>query len=934
MVQYASGSIKFSGLGSDTDFQAMIDKLYNIESRYANQLLKWKADWQTRLDAFKQVRTEMLNLQTALKGINSVNKFMVKTATSSDEKVVTGVANADAMNGTYSLDIKQLASQYSWSKNTNLYEKNDVVCDDNAGGVFQYRYKGKERTLYIPKGTTIEGLKNIINNDSQNLGVKAQLITSQDGIVFQLQSKETGSANSLVIQKTDGMSPFGDMKLTNQKYIEDGSSMTLASRTFSSTGDDIDPSNSNNDIINKTSEIKTFTFTVDGKKKSISVQPGATIKDLIGEINVWGAANFPTKNGEKLASLEEFEPGKFHLKIEKNDTVYCAGIYNDALYDVMTSSYADENAEIPAGTYDLYIAPPVGNVQAPDAANPLDRTPISVTLGAGSTLKDLRNAFRTAIDGSVYNTTVDIVTDPNDPSKSKLTFGPVVNDALQGILDDSWDNSSSPITIPTGDTREYMLRLTNSDTGAKDSDIMKITLTAGTYTIKSLCDTINLGLGNKGTAKLIPDEGQAGKWKLVIEPKNVTHRVNVEDGTLEGMKYSLPEEESGTWLIMAGQNARLRVNGWPKEPEYLESASNNIAAGAVIDGMSLTLRSVGPAVISVANDTQKVAENVQAFVDAVNSFRTVLQSLTAYDEEKTTLDPDYAESQYEMQKGSVLTGNYGIQLLSSRLKTAIASSAIGFTHQMKDALTGYVSGDIFSSLSQIGITTNADKGHASYGLLEINTVSGYKGMKSLQDALAADPEAVARLFSSYNEGVSNNQELFQHNSHVAGIAKAGTYDVEYTVAMDGNGDPYIDSAFINGQPAKIDSAGRQITLVAPENDPARSIVLDIYDMTPGVTHKGSVSIKEGKVNELLAMMNGSEGMLGEKGTLKNLENNYKTIIENIEKKIKQEDDRLVKWRRTMDNKFARLDAVLAKYNSINESLKTQIAQLGVNSGKK
>ena len=32
MVQYASGSIKFSGLGSDTDFQAMIDKLYKYSS--------------------------------------------------------------------------------------------------------------------------------------------------------------------------------------------------------------------------------------------------------------------------------------------------------------------------------------------------------------------------------------------------------------------------------------------------------------------------------------------------------------------------------------------------------------------------------------------------------------------------------------------------------------------------------------------------------------------------------------------------------------------------------------------------------------------------------------------------------------------------------------------------------------------------------------
>ena len=176
--------------------------------------------------------------------------------------------------------------------------------------------------------------------------------------------------------------------------------------------------------------------------------------------------------------------------------------------------------------------------------------------------------------------------------------------------------------------------------------------------------------------------------------------------------------------------------------------------------------------------------------------------------------------------------------------------------------------------------------------------------------------------------MSNNQELFQHNSHIPGIAKPGTYSVEYTIALDGSNNPYIDTAFINGQAAKIDNVNKQITLVAPDNDPARSIVLDIYDLTAGVTHKGSVSIKDGKVNELLGMMEGTGGLLGSGGTLKNLENNYQTIIANIEKKIKQEDDRLVKWRRTMDMKFARLDATLARYNSINEGLKSQIAQLG------
>lgn len=907
MVQYASGSIKFSGLGTDTDFQEMIDKLYSIETRYANQLLRWKADWQQRLEAFQQVRAELLNLQTTLTSLNSMSKFLVKAATSSDEKVATAIAGADTLNGTYSLDVQQLASQYSWSKNTGLYEKNDVVAEDN--GVFQYRYKGVERTLYIPKGTTIEGLKNIINNDSQNPGVKAQLINTQDGIVFQLHSQDTGSSNTLIIQDITNMSALGSITLTNQKYIEAENSMMLA-QGFTSTSD----------IINSGTDNKTFVFSVDGKKKSISVPPGATIQWLTDEINAWGAAHISSQNNERIASLELDTDGLYYFKIEKRDSVYGAGVYNDDLLDVLTSSYASGNEAVftsgPDRTYKVSVIPPEGS--------PYD---ITVTLSAGETLDALRGKFQQEIDNNGYNTTVGITTDPDDSGRVKLTFGPVASQAMQDkILDVAWDSDTQ--LIDTTVAMQYMIRLTNSDVGGSDADIMKISLPAGAQcTIRAFCDSINAALGNKGTARLVADDANPGKWKVVIETNSASHRVTVEDGSLDSMKYELPSEASGDWLIVSGQNAKIRVNGWPKEPDYLESASNNIAAGDMIDGMSVTLRGTGSTVISVANDTTKIAENVTTFVTAVNNFRTLLQSLTAYDEEKATLDPDYAESQFEMQKGSVLTGNYGIQMLSSRLKNAVASSAMGFVHQAKDSLTGYVSGDIFSALSQIGITTNADQGSANYGLLEINTIDGEKGLRSLERVLAQNPEAVARLFSTRSEGSSNNQDLFQHNSHVAGIAKAGTYSVEYTVALDSGNNPYIDTAFINGQPAKIDNVNKQISLVAPEGDPARSIVLDVYDLTVGVTRKGSVSIKEGKVNELLAMMDGTEGLLGSGGTLKNLEKNYQTIIENIEKKIKQEDDRLVKWRRTMDLKFSRLEAVLAKYNSINDSLKTQLAQL-------
>jgi flagellar hook-associated protein 2 len=915
MVQYASGSIKFSGLGSETDFQSMIDSLYKIESRYATQLLRWKADWQKRLDAFKQVRTEMLAMQTALSGINTVDKFLTKTASSSDATVVGAVATSAAQNGAYTVEVNQLASQYSWSKNTALYDKNDVICNDPAGGVFEYSYKGVRRTLIIPTGTTVEGLKNIINNDSKNLGVKATLLSTQNGIVFQLSSKDTGSANTLLLERTDGMSAFGTMTLTGQKYDEQPGSVTLVAQSFSATG------NTATDVINSTGSSKTFVFTIDGKQKSFSVANGATIAALITDINNWAATNVPSQNTEPLASLKfDSVTGNYYFTLEKKDTVYGAGTYNDKLLGVLRTSYASASYPVDDGAYTLNVVDVAGTSY-----------PVTVTISGGTgTLAGLQSAFQmalaTANGGNPVNTTVSIVADPNDPGKVRLNFGPVISNDLQTILNNGGTGySSDSAYINTSSARQIQIRYTNSDLGAQSSDLMTINIPQGAQlTLRDLANTINQSLGAKGTATL---KQNGATWEMVIESNPAAaghHSLTVGDGSLASLKYEIPQNSSG-WLAVQGQNAQIRVNGWPSV-DYIETSGNNIAAGEIIDGVSLTLRATGSAVISVANDTQKIADNVVSFVDAVNKFRSLLQSLTKVNEDKTLLDPEYAESQFEMQMGSVLTGNYGIQLLSSRLKTAVADAAKGFIHQSMDPLTGNLNGDLFSALSEMGITTNATQGSANYGLLEINTISGKGGLKTLEEALTQNAEAVAKFFSTLSEGTSNTPNLFQYNSHIQGMAKPGTYDVEYE--MDATGTNIL-SASINGKAASIDNANRQITLGSPADDPARSIALDIYDTSAGV-HKGSVSIKQGKVNELLGLMEGSEGMLGNDGALSKLEKNYQTIINNIDEKIQKEDDRLAKWRRTMEMKFARLDAVLAKYNKINENLKSQIDQLKSN----
>ncbi|MDR1241951.1 MAG: flagellar filament capping protein FliD [Deltaproteobacteria bacterium] len=716
MATYTSGSLGISGIGySNVDFEDLIDKLYAIESTKAQKLLTWREDWQTRIDAFAQVRTALVSMQTALKTINSTDKFLSKTAASSNSSIVSASVSSGALAGTYSVEVGQLAASSVWSIGTGLAARDSLVNSSGQDGVFTYTCKGESRTLKVPSGTTLESLKNIINNDSENLGVRVQLVQSGDEMVFQISGVDTGLSATLSIDDATNLTGFSLPRSPLWQY-QGGSTNQLSSDwlTYAS------PSTT----VNSTGTDQSFIFTVNGTDYTVMLEAGGTLNDLISAVNAKTAESGVT------AQLAQFT-------------------------DPVTS----------AQSYGLYL----------DTANSQDL----VTVGGG---------------------------------------------------------------------------------------------------------------------------------------------------TLEGY-FSMVEVDTSAWHIQQGRNAKLRVNGWP-DAGWLEKSSNTVTD--VVDGLVLNLRDEGRVTVMVELDTEGIEASVQNFVDAVNNFRTVILNLTKVDEAKTVLDPEYAETQSEMEMGSALTGNYGIQLLSSNLKQAISSQAKGFAYLQEVENKTY--GDIFSSLAQIGVITDAETSSPTFGLLVINTESkdssGNTVMQStatmtLKEALAKDPEAVAKLFAAQNEGKSNSSH-FGLNSFVATITKPGTYDVSYTTDVGGN----IISASINGKAAVIDMENRQISLFNHDGaDDAAGIILDIYDLTPNSTMEGTVGIRQGKINEILGMLEGTDGILGSNGTLAILENNYGEIVKNIESKIQKEDERLTKWLRLTKLRFSRLEAVLASYQNIQASVESQIAQL-------
>ncbi|WP_051257672.1 flagellar filament capping protein FliD [Desulfovibrio cuneatus] len=797
MAIMSGGTINFDKLGTETDFSELTKKLLAVEQRYGKQLISWKSDWTKRIEAFGKIRTELTSLRSTLSSLRSVDSFLVKNTVSSKPEVATATASSQALEGTYKVEVDTLATNAMWSINTGLANKNAVLNQGPATGVFTYTYKGEERTVNVPPGTTLEGFKNLINGNATHNGVKASIVQSSGGAVLQLQGAGTGEDSALVVTSSTIAALPVTISYANTWKMESGKA-TLE-RAFLGT-----------DILNSSSGTQTFNFKYNGTSKTMQVPAGTTVDGFITKFNT-------ENNPQMTASLN----GSGYLEIAYSPTrsETPTPLPGDPLATVLANTYPEDSGnqpKMPSNTYTFKFDKDGDGVEEEH----------SFSLGADHTLNDIR-------------------------------------DKINGIA---------------------------------GQDIASVSKTGTDYKLEVGTATYNNSFSISGT------------------------------GSLEKLAYTPPTADG--WLVQHAQNAKVRINGWPAEPEWLETASNTISD--VVEGMTFNLVGEGTSLVSVKVDSAAITDNVKKFVDAVNKVRTLIKDLTKVDSQKDTIDPSFAESQSEMQKGSILTGNYGIQLLSSKLKQAVASSGAGFV--MAQEVNGVLEGDIFSSLSQIGITTNSKEGDPNFGLLEIKEWEDDKGGLTFSQALAKDPMAIAELFSARSQGISHSPAL-GFNSHVASITKPGIYTVSYE--LDANGKVKAGTTpTINGKPAIIyyDDTGRpkQFGLsrdIGEVND-ADGLFVDVYDLNEGA-HTGQVAIRDGKVNELINMMDGEEGLLSrEKGILGILEKNYQQIADNIEEKIVKEDERLKNWEVTTRLRFARLEEVLSKYNSLQASLKSQLAQLG------
>lgn len=201
MTEYWSGSITFTGLGSSTDFDSIIEATMEVESYRLNQMENWATQWESKLSIIQELNTQLSSYQTTLESMDSVSEFLVKSATSSDTSLLSVSADSDAQVGAHNIVVNQLAQNDIHTTTASYSSTDDVVTTSNA--TFSVEYNGELLSIDIPAGTTLENMVTRINKDADmGSNIRASLVNDGSGYYMQIRGLDQGADYTLTFTGT------------------------------------------------------------------------------------------------------------------------------------------------------------------------------------------------------------------------------------------------------------------------------------------------------------------------------------------------------------------------------------------------------------------------------------------------------------------------------------------------------------------------------------------------------------------------------------------------------------------------------------------------------------------------------------------------------------------------------------------------------------
>lgn len=105
------GTLTAAGVGSGLDVNGLVSQLVAAKKKpLQDQIDSQTSTAKTQISALGQVSSALAALQTALKGLSDGTAFQTRKAATSDASVFSVSSTTGAMNGSYNINVSQLAT--------------------------------------------------------------------------------------------------------------------------------------------------------------------------------------------------------------------------------------------------------------------------------------------------------------------------------------------------------------------------------------------------------------------------------------------------------------------------------------------------------------------------------------------------------------------------------------------------------------------------------------------------------------------------------------------------------------------------------------------------------------------------------------------------------------------------------------------------------
>lgn len=216
------------GTAGQIDTTSLISQLMQAQSIPQTQLETQLSTLQNQQSAYQAINSDFSSLQTAAQALTDPTAWLATTASSSTSSVVAS-STGSAATGVTSFNVTQLAQAQVSTVAPD--SSGNVVADPSAGITLTVGSTNTNVPLTAGDPTTVAAAIN-----SANLGVRASVVSTDQGNVLQLVSSTSGSAAAFTASGFENSAQTlvtaQDAQITVGDPSNGGYSVSSASNTF------------------------------------------------------------------------------------------------------------------------------------------------------------------------------------------------------------------------------------------------------------------------------------------------------------------------------------------------------------------------------------------------------------------------------------------------------------------------------------------------------------------------------------------------------------------------------------------------------------------------------------------------------------------------------------------------------------------------------